>query len=811
MLGTFLQDVRYGLRTLWKQPGFTAVAVVALALGIGANTTIFSAINALLLHPFNFRDVDRLAAVWEARAQDSGGHDSVAFANYLDVREQSSAFAGAAAWTGWNANLAEGDQPERIEGVATSPQLFDVLGVQPVAGRGFRAEEEQPGHDPVVVLSDGLWRRRFNADPGIVGRNVRINERSFTVVGVMPADFAYPRRNIELWTPLIADKEDLTNRGGHYLQVVARLKPGATIASAQSEMNALAARLAAQYPQTNANRSFQVETLTDSVGRGPRPYLLISLGAVLFVLLIACANVANLQLMRATTRQREIAVRLALGASRWRIIRQLLTESVLLAVGGGALGLLLSVWAIDAIAAGMPANFARFVNGWDRLGIDWRVFGFTLIISILTGVVFGLAPALLATRTNLNEALKEGGRTGATGGRGRMRAVLMIAEVALSLVLLTGAGLMVRSFMRLLDVRPGFNGQNVLTMELSLPFRKYQQDTQAADFYAQLVKRAESLPGVEAAAAVDLVPLDNSDNSAFFNIGGRAPFAPGTEPLADFRTITPGYFNALDIPMLGGRNFTERDTREMPRVALVSQKLARRYFADVNPLGQHLVLGKETYEIVGIVGDVRYKSFTDEPRDERLRPAIYVPHAQAARRNMVLVVRSATNNAAALTDVVRHEVSALDKDQPIFNVRTMPQVFVEAMAPQRLSAFMFASFALVALILAAVGIYAVVAYSVAQRTHEIGVRMALGAQGRDILRMVIRQGMLLTGAGVVAGLVASFALTRAMASILYGVSASDPVTFGGVAAMACAVALVACLVPARRATKVDPMVALRYE
>ena len=810
MLGTLSQDVRYGLRTLWKQPGFTAVAVVALALGIGANTTIFSAINALLLRPFNLRDIDQLAAVFESRADD-GGHDSVAFANYLDMRSQTSAFAGAAAWTGWNANLAEGEQPERIEGIVASPQLFDVLGVQPALGRAFRKEEEEPGRDPVVILSDGLWRRRFNADPAIVGRNLRINERSFTVVGVMPADFAFPRRRAEMWTPLIADKEDVTDRSSHYLAVVARLKPGATIASAQSEMNALAARLAAEHPQTNTARSFLVETLTDSVGRGPRPYLLISLGAVLFVLLIACANVANLQLMRATTRQREIAVRLALGASRWRIIRQLLTESVLLALGGGALGLLFSVWAIDAIARGIPSNFARFINGWENLGIDWRVFGFTLGISVLTGVVFGLAPALLATRTNLNEALKEGGRTGAAGGRGRMRAALMIGEVALSLVLLTGAGLMVRSFMRLLDVRPGFNGQNVLTMELSLPFRKYQQEAQVTDFYAQLVKRIETVPGVQATAAVNLVPLDTSDNSTFFQIGGRTPYAPGTEPLADFRVITPGYFNALDIPLLDGRTFNEHDTKDAPRVVMISQKLARRYFADTNPLGQQLVLGKDAYEIVGVVGEVRYKSFISEVRDERLRPAIYAPHTQSAWRSMALVVRAATNDPAALTAAVRQQVTALDKDQPIFNVRTMPQVFIESMAPQRLSAFMFAGFALVALILAAVGIYAVVAYSVAQRTHEIGVRMALGAQGRDILRMIIRQGMLLTGAGVVAGLVASFALTRAMASILYGVSASDPVTFGGVAAMACAVALVACLVPARRATRVDPMVALRHE
>ncbi len=809
---TLWHDLRYGLRALWKQPGFTAVAVVALALGIGANTTIFSTINALLLHPFNFHEVDRIAVVWESRAPAEGERSSFAYANYLDVRSQTNSFAATAAWTGWNANLTEGDQPERIEGAVVTPQFFPVLAVRPAQGREFRTEEEQPGHDPVVIISDTLWRRRFNADAALVGRNVRINERNYTVVGIMPPNFGFPRRNIDLWTPFVADPEDVTDRTGHYLQTIARLKPEATVASAQQELQGLAQRLAAQYPATNANRSFMVESLTNSVGRGPRPYLLISLGAVLFVLLIACANVANLQLMRATGRQREIAVRLALGASRWRIIRQLLTESVMLAVLGGALGLLLSVWAVDAIASGMPPNFARFISGWDRLGIDWRVFGFTLAISMLTGVVFGLAPALLATRTNLNEALKEGGRTGAAGGsRGRMRAVLMVAEVALSLVLLIGAGLMVRSFMRLLDVRPGFNGQNVLTMDVSLPARKYVQPEQTADFYAQLLARVQTVPGVKQAAAVNVVPLDYDDNSAYFQIEGRAPAAPGTEPLADFRVVTPNFFAALDIPVVQGRNFNEHDRRDTTRVALISDKMVRRHFAGENPLGRRVVLQNDAYEIVGVVGDVRYKPFTDEPRDERLRPAIYVPHAQVSHRGMSLVVRADGIEPAALTTAVRQQVQALDKDQPIFNVRTMPQVFIESMAPQRLSAFMFAGFALVALILAAVGIYAVVAYSVAQRTHEIGVRMALGAQTRDILRLIVGQGMMLIAVGVVAGLAAAFAMTRAMASILYGVSASDPLTFGGVAALAVIIALLACYIPARRATQVDPMIALRHE
>jgi len=806
----FWKDVRHGLRVLRKSPGFTLVAVIALALGIGANTTIFSAINALLLHPFSFRDMDQLVVIWESRPKVEVERNAAAFANYLDVKNQSVSFTSVAASTNWWANFTEGDQPERVEGVNVSAQFFNVLGVNPSAGRTFSPEEEQPGRDPVVIISDGLWRRRFGGDAAVLGRSTRINGRNFTVIGVMPPGFGFPNSAVEVWAPLITFDENVTNRDSTYLTLIARLKPNMSVAEAQRELDVLASRLGEQYPETNANRTFLVENMLGFYVRGSRPYLLMMFGGVLFVLFIACANVANLQLMRAASRQKEMAVRLALGANRWRLAQQLLTESLLLAIAGGALGLLLSVWAIDAVAAGIPANLAKHVSGLKDLRIDWQVFSFTLIVSVLTGIGSGLAPALLMTRANLNETLKEGASSTTDVERNRARSLLVIAEVALSLVLLVGSGLMIRSFMRVLDAKAGFNAGSVLTLELSLPYRTYASVEQRAGFFAKLLPRLENIPGVAAAGATNLVPLENGDDSIYFSIEGQAPFPPGQAPLADNRVITPGYLDALEIPLLKGRNFTERDSRGTPPVAIISEKLARRFFTDEYPIGKRVRVGEESCEIVGVVGDVRNKSFMSELNEDRLRPALYLPHAQHPYGQMALVLRS-TADPTSLATAVRKEVQAIEKDQPIFNVRTMLQVRSESMVPQRLSAFMFACFALIALLLTAIGIYAVIAYSVVQRTREIGIRMALGAQSRDVLKLVVGNGMRLALIGVALGLAGALALSRLMTSLLFGITPTDALTFAAVSTGLIAVALLACYVPARRATKVNPLVALRSE
>lgn len=812
---TLWQDSRYAARMLLKTPGFTFVAVLALALGIAANTTIFSAINALLLEPFAFRDMNRIVNIFETVPSTGADFNSIAPADFLDIKNQSTSFERLAASTNWAVNLTDSERPERIAGAIVSSEFFDVLGVEMKLGRAFAPEDDRAGGEGKIVISDNLWRRRFAADTGIIGRTVRVNDANAVVVGVAPPEVTYPRGEVEMWRPFAFEDKDVRDRSDHYLRVVGRLKNEISIQAAQAELNNVAKLLAAEHSETNTGKGLRVLTLTEFETRGARPYLLIMFGASGFLLLLACANVANLLLLRAAGRKREIAVRTALGASRWRVVRQLLTESVLLSLVGGAAGLLMSVWSIEALRAGLPANFARLVPGWSNLHLDWTVFGFTLVLSLATGIIFGFAPALTISKTNLNESLKEGGRTGGTQGRGRNRTrnILVVSEITLSFVLLVGAGLMVRSFLAIANVNPGFNSDNLLTFQVALPIAKYKEAGQRAEFYRQLTQRLQTLPGVTSAAAIRNIPLGFNSSDVSFSRVDRELTANDTVPNAEFDIITPDYFKTMEIPLLEGRAFDARDTSDKPPVVLINRKLARKFFSGENPLGKGLHLGDDarTFEIVGIVGDVLHEPFTDRG-DEGFEPelAVYRPHTQNASNLMVVVIRTA-GDPAAFTALAQRELQAIDKDQPMHNVQTMRQTFNESMAPQRLSSFMFAASAVVALLLAAVGIYAVIAFSVAQRTHEIGIRLALGAQRADILRLIVGQGMKLIIVGILTGLLAAFAVTRLMASILIGVSTSDFITFGGISLFLTSVALIACYVPSRGATKVDPMIALRYE
>ncbi|HEX5706693.1 MAG TPA: ABC transporter permease [Pyrinomonadaceae bacterium] len=813
-MGNFFQDIRYGFRMLLKSPGFTAAAVVALALGIGANTAIFSVVNSVLLRPFPYEDPDRLVIVWETNPMANGEtmlRNEASPANWLDWKRETTAFEEFGAFN-WNTyNLTGTDAPEHIVGNPTSAGIFAALKVKPLHGRVILPEDDQEGAPRVVVLSHGLWQRRFGGDPSVVGQQITLNNNSHTVVGVMPQGFEFPSAFSHLWTPLALTQRAQARRGAHYLYTRARLKPGVSIGQAQAELSAIAARLEQQYPDTNAQRGIRVVSLNEDSVETTKPLLLLMLAAVGFVLLIACANVANLMLARAASRQREIAIRTALGASRWRVMRQLLTESVLLSLAGGTGGLLLAMWGVDILKAGAPEPMTNFVYGWNQIGLDARVLLFTLGVSVVTGIVFGLAPALQASKPDMNESLKEGER-GSTGGRNRLRSALVVTEVALSLVLLVGAGLMIRSFLRLLDVHPGFDATNVVTMHMQVPSSRYRNATEVSDFYARLVGRLREQPGVESAAVVNLLPMSGSGATTSFIVEGRPAPPTGQEPEVNYRTSAPGYFGAMRIPVARGRDFTPDDRADTTRVAVVNETFARQFFPDEDPVGRRLLDPPQPnatplppMEIVGVVGDVKHWGLDDKPT-----PFLYVPHTQAGDNFMTLVVR-AEGDPASVIPTVRREVLALDKDQPVFDIKTMEDRIADMSAQKRMLTYLLGVMAAVALVLAGIGIYGVIAYTVARRTHEIGIRMALGAQRGDIMRLVLRQGMLMTIIGVAVGLGGAYLATRLLDKMLYGVTATDPATFVAVSLVLASVALLACLIPARRAMKVDPMVALRYE
>ncbi len=805
-------DLRFGFRTLRRNPAFAAVVVLTLAVGIGANAAIFSVVNAVVLRPLPYRNADRLVVIWGNLQRPGLDELPGSAGEYVDYRDRARAFDQVAACDTDGFNLTGAGDPERLEGAIVTPTLFPLLGATAEIGRTFLDDEERPGREHAVVLSHRLWTRRFNADPTIVGRTITLDGTPESVVGVMPAEFQFPDASTEIWKPILLDAEAVSdnNRGSHGFTVLARMKAGVTLDQAQAGLNAVTATFKAEHPNNYRNGfSTMLRPLQDEiVGDTGRPLVLL-LAAVGFVLLIACANVANLMLARAASRAKEIALRTALGASRGRLVQQLLTESVLVSLVGGAAGLLLALWGVRLLVAAAPDSIPRL----DEVGVDGRVVAFTALLSLGTGLLFGLVPAIRASSAHLNEALKEGGRGGATAAHGRAGRWLVMSEVALSLVLLIGAGLLVHSFARLQTVEPGFNSSNLLSFRLSLPSSRYTTFAKGDAFFEDLFTSLQRTPGIAGVAATSALPFSGTGGSRSFYIEGRGINRPEDQPEEQLRFVTHGYFNTMKIPLLAGREFAGRDTLATPRVAVVNDAFARKHFSNRSSIGARVSFTKDDpvwYEIVGVVGDIKHRTL-----DGSDRPELYVPYRQPlfagwTVRPMYVTVRSTADPMAATT-VVRREIARLDPDQPISDVRTMDARIDRSLTARRFNMLLLAAFASFALMLAAVGIYGIIACSVTQRRHEFGVRLALGAQPSDVLRMVVAQGMTIATIGAAAGVVAALTVTRVMSSLLFGVSAVDPITFSVIPLVLLSVAFVACYVPARRATRVDPVVALRQE
>jgi putative ABC transport system permease protein len=807
VMDTLWQDLRYSFRMLWKSPGFTLVAILALALGIGANTAIFSVVNAVLLRPLPYKDPNRLAILWEkAATQDT----SVSYPNFTDWREQNQSFEEITAFRRDSFNLTGAGDPERLAGRITSASFFKTFGATLYKGTDFPAAEDRVGGQKVVILGYGFWQRRFGGDAGIIGKQLALNNQSYTVIGITAPDFRFGSET-DIYT-LIGQGEEkfYKSRGSHPgIYVVGRLKPGVSLEQGRADMDALMGRLGQQYPDTNSNRHIHMESLYDNTVQDVRPTLFVLLGAVGFVLLIACVNVANLLLARSAVRQKEIAIRTALGASRWRVVRQLLTESVVLGIFGGALGLLLALWWTDALKSLVPGDIPRLREA----GIDLRVLGFTILVSALTGVVFGLIPALQASKPDLTEALKEGDR-GSTGGRHRVRSVLVVSEIAIALMLLIGAGLMVKSLWRLQSVRTGFESRNLLTMQLSYRAGAGEAE-KARNFFAELEEKIKATPGVESVSFSNGLPFLGANEDSVW-VKGRPKAKPTDEMMAVQYIVTPDYFRTLGIELKRGRLITDQDRPSSPFVTVIDESFAQRYFPGEDPIGKSLDYGHDVppLEIVGIVGHVKHYGLDGEvPVD----PQFYIPLRQVPDEFFPRVVSRismsvrTSGDPAPLIQTIRQQVLATDQNQPVYNARSMEQVIAESINARRFAMLLMTIFAGVALLLASVGIYGVMSYSVAQRTHEIGIRMALGASARDVLRMVVGQGMILVLIGVGCGLLGALGVTRVMSSLLYGVSTTDPLTFVGISVLLSVVAFMACYIPARRATRVDPMTALRYE
>jgi putative ABC transport system permease protein len=812
-MDTFFRDLRYSARMLIKSPAFTAVAVLSIALGIGANTTVFSVINAVLLKSLPYNDPSSLMLVWGDTQTEGSlkGRNQVSATDVADFRKQATVFEDVAAYTGWNPIMSGDSAAERMPAIQVGDGFFKVMKAEPMLGRVFTPEEQEDGKDRVIVLGYGLWQRRFGGDPTVVGRSISLNSRPYTIVGVMGPEFhPLPSTLVapegQFYRP-VAEPYDDSERDARHLRAIARLKPDVTVEQAQAEMNIIAARLERDHPQTNRGQGVHVVSITDDTIGGVRPTLLMVFGAVIFVLLVACANVANLLLARATARHKEITIRAAIGAGRARLIRQLLTESLLLAICGGAFGLFLASWGVRLIEIFGAKINPMFIG----IHIDLRTLAFTIGLSILTALLFGLAPALQISKPNLTESLKEGGRSaGASAGRNRLRSGLVVSEIAMTLVLLVSAGLLIRTVARLSQVDKGFNPTNVMAMNIGLPSLKYPNPENVIAFYQQVTDRIAAMPGVKAAGLTSVLPL--SDN---FDGRGLAvedhPKARGEEITVDLYVTTAGYLRAMEIPLLKGRAITEQDTMDSPNVALINRTMAESLWPNIDPLGKRIKFPGDDKKpqpwrtIVGIVSDVSQYAL-----DKKAPMQIYLPHAQFPTSFNTIVVKT-DNQSVAMTNAVRNEILAVDKDQAVFNVTTLDQLLGESIQLRKFFMLLLAGFALLALVLAAVGIYGVMSYVVTQRTPEIGLRMALGAQVSDVLKLIVGNGMKLALIGIAIGLGGAFVVTRLLAELLFGVTATDARTFVLVSGVLAAVVLLACYIPARRASKVDPLVALRYE
>jgi predicted permease len=819
---TIWQDLRYGMRMLLKNPAITFVVTLALALGIGANTAIFSVVNAVLLRPLPYEDSDKLLFLNEKSAVLD--EMSISYPNFTDWRNQNQSFEKMGVYNRSSYNLTGAGEAERITTGQVSADLFSALRVNAALGRVFTNEEDKPGGNPVVVLSHGLWQRRFGGQASIINQSLTLNGKSYTVIGVMPQEFRYPSR-VEMWVPVgqLSGQTSWQSRGNHPgLYAVARLKPGVTQQQAMADLDNVAANLEKQYPDTNAGNRIRVRPLLEIFVGDVRRALWVLFAAVGFVLLIACANIANLLLARAKSREKEMAIRTAMGAGRWRIARQLLTESVLLALIGGALGLVLAHWGVKLILYISPDAIPR----WREIGLDWSVMGFTVAVSLVTGVLFGLVPAIQAGIVDVYETLKETGR--GMSGRHWLRSSLVVVEVATTLVLLIGAGLMIRSFYRLQSVNPGFSYEHLTSFSVSLPQKKYATGDQREQFFNRLTENLRGLPGVEATAAASGLPLGNNGWQTSFVIDGR-PIPPREQtPLMEACQVTPDYFKAMNIPLKSGRFFTDHDNRSFLagkdlskfneeertgmglNVVIIDEEFARRHWPNEEAVGKRIRMGSDpsapVLSVVGVVGRVKMEGLSQDSN----RVQGYFPFAQIQNGSMTVIIKG-SGDPNQLVAAAREQVKAVDPDQPIYGVRTMDEIRAESVAPERLNLTLLSLFAGIALVLAVVGIYGVMSYTVTQRTHEIGIRMAIGAQPRDVFKMVLGQGMMLALIGVGVGLVGAFGLTRLMATMLFGVEPTDPATFAGIALLLTVVALVACYIPGRRATKVDPVVSLRYE